>query len=244
MVFQKSNPFPKIDLRERGLRPAGGRRCATGPSSTTVVERCLKQAALWDEVKDRLHELGPGPVRRPAAAAVHRPGAGHRPGGAAHGRAGHRPSTRRARTRIEDLIFELKRDYTIVIVTHNMQQAARVSDATAFFFEGRLVEVGPDRADVHPARPRSRRRTTSPGGSDEPVPPATDTRLRGIDVEAPGPRPGRPAAATCWRWPGRSRRRLQGGPGTAGPRRRPGPRGDRRRHRHRRGWRTTSTRSA
>ena len=71
--------------------------------------------------------------------------------------------------RIEDLIFELKRDYTIVIVTHNMQQAARVSDLTAFFFQGRLIESGPDRPAVHAARRSSRPRTTSPAGSGKPA---------------------------------------------------------------------------
>ena len=104
--------------------------------------RCLKQAALWNEVKDRLHtsalELSGGQQQRlciarslatdPEVLLMDEPASALDP---------------QSTSRIEDLIFELKRDYTIVIVTHNMQQAARVSDSTAFFYEGRVIETGP-----------------------------------------------------------------------------------------------------
>jgi phosphate transport system ATP-binding protein len=107
-----------------------------------ICERCLKQAALWDEVKDRLHtsalELSGGQQQRlciaralatdPDVLLMDEPASALDPASTA---------------RIEDLIFELKRNYTIVIVTHNMQQAARVSDVTAFFYQGRLIECGP-----------------------------------------------------------------------------------------------------
>ena len=107
-----------------------------------IVERCLKGAALWDEVKDRLDDsalnLSGGQAQRlciaralatdPAVLLLDEPASALDPA---------------STSRIEDLIFELKRDYTIVIVTHNMQQAARVSDLTAFFFQGRLIEAGP-----------------------------------------------------------------------------------------------------
>jgi phosphate transport system ATP-binding protein len=105
------------------------------------VELALRQAALWDEVKDKLKESGAGPVRRPAAAPVHRPRGGAEARRAAAGRTdlGARPDLHqphRATGR------ELKRDFTIMIVTHNMQQAARVSDYTAFMYLGDLVEHG------------------------------------------------------------------------------------------------------
>jgi phosphate transport system ATP-binding protein len=150
MVFQKSNPFPK-SIKENilfGPRVAGVRNQAV---LDEIVERCLKQAALWDEVKDRLHvsalELSGGQQQRlciaralatnPDVLLMDEPASALDPASTAH---------------IEDLIFELKRNYTIVIVTHNMQQAARVSDQTAFFFQGRLVEVGPtDQLYTRPA---------------------------------------------------------------------------------------------
>jgi phosphate transport system ATP-binding protein len=141
MVFQKSNPFPKSIFENVvfGPRVAGLRnRVALGE----IAERCLKQAALWDEVKDRLYEsalaLSGGQQQRlciaralatdPDVLLMDEPASALDPASTA---------------RIEDLIFELRRTYTIVIVTHNMQQAARVSDLTAFFFQGRLIEVGP-----------------------------------------------------------------------------------------------------
>jgi phosphate transport system ATP-binding protein len=140
MVFQKSNPFPKSIFENVvfGPRVAGIRDKAF---LSETVERCLRQAALWEEVKDRLHQsaldLSGGQQQRlciaralatdPEVLLMDEPASALDPASTA---------------RIEDLIFELKRNYTIVIVTHNMQQAARVSDQTAFFFQGSLVEVG------------------------------------------------------------------------------------------------------
>jgi phosphate transport system ATP-binding protein len=141
MVFQKSNPFPKTVFENvvYGPRVAGMRDRAR---LQEICERCLRGAALWDEVKDRLDDsalnLSGGQAQRlciaralatdPEVLLLDEPASALDPASTA---------------RIEDLIFELKRDYTIVIVTHNMQQAARVSDLTAFFFEGKLVESGP-----------------------------------------------------------------------------------------------------
>jgi phosphate transport system ATP-binding protein len=140
MVFQKSNPFPKSIFENvvYGPRVAGQNNRAR---LAALVERCLKQAALWEEVKDRLHDsamnLSGGQQQRlciaralatdPEVLLMDEPASALDPA---------------STLRIEDLIFELKRDYTIVIVTHNMQQAARVSDKTAFFFQGRLIENG------------------------------------------------------------------------------------------------------
>ncbi|HVS36871.1 MAG TPA: phosphate ABC transporter ATP-binding protein PstB [Gemmataceae bacterium] len=141
MVFQKSNPFPKSVFENvvYGPRVAG---LNDRSRLMEIVERCLRGAALWDEVKDRLNDsalnLSGGQAQRlciaralatdPEVLLLDEPASALDPASTA---------------RIEDLIFELKRDYTIVIVTHNMQQAARVSDLTAFFFQGRLVEAGP-----------------------------------------------------------------------------------------------------
>jgi phosphate transport system ATP-binding protein len=107
-----------------------------------VVEQSLERAALWKEVKDRLNEsalaLSGGQQQRlciartlatnPDVVLMDEPASALDPASTA---------------RIEDLIFELKQNYTIVIVTHNMQQAARISDATAFFYEGHVIEMGP-----------------------------------------------------------------------------------------------------
>lgn len=140
MVFQKSNPFPKSVFENiaYGPRVAGVRNRAV---LNEIVERCLKQSALWDEVSGRLTDsalqLSGGQQQRlciaralatdPDVLLMDEPASALDP---------------KSTARIEDLIFELKETYTIVIVTHNMQQAARVSDQTAFFFEGRLIEVG------------------------------------------------------------------------------------------------------
>jgi phosphate transport system ATP-binding protein len=140
MVFQKSNPFPKSIFENVvfGPRVAGLRNRAM---LAEICERCLRQAALWNEVKDRLHDsaldLSGGQQQRlciaralatdPEVLLMDEPASALDPASTSH---------------IEDLIFELKRHYTIVIVTHNMQQAARVSDLTAFFFQGNLIEVG------------------------------------------------------------------------------------------------------
>lgn len=140
MVFQKSNPFPKSIFENiaYGPRVAGERSKAR---LYEITERCLQHAALWDEVKDRLDDsalaLSGGQQQRlciaralatePQVLLMDEPASALDPA---------------STSRIEDLIFELKEQYTIVIVTHNMQQAARVSDQTAFFFEGNLVEAG------------------------------------------------------------------------------------------------------
>jgi phosphate transport system ATP-binding protein len=139
MVFQKSNPFPKSIFENvaYGLRINGmaGSRADLAQS----VEESLHRAALWDEVKDRLHEsalaLSGGQQQRlciaralairPDILLMDEPASALDP---------------IATQRIEELVYDLKKSYTIVIVTHNMQQAARVSDYTAFFWLGRLVE--------------------------------------------------------------------------------------------------------
>jgi phosphate transport system ATP-binding protein len=141
MVFQKSNPFPKSIFENiaYGPRVSGMRSRAR---LEEIVEKSLRQSALWEEVKDRLNDsalaLSGGQQQRlciaralatdPDVLLMDEPASALDP-----------TST----LRIEDLIFELKDTYTIAIVTHNMQQAARVSDRTAFFYEGRLVESGP-----------------------------------------------------------------------------------------------------
>jgi phosphate transport system ATP-binding protein len=141
MVFQKSNPFPKSIFENvaYGLR-VGGLRDKAGLAER--VERSLRSAAIWEEVKDRLEEsalgLSGGQQQRlciaralavePEVVLMDEPASALDP---------------IATAKIEDLIHELKERYTIVIVTHNMQQAARVSDQTAFFYMGELVEVGP-----------------------------------------------------------------------------------------------------
>jgi phosphate transport system ATP-binding protein len=140
MVFQKSNPFPKSVFENVVYGPRVGGQ-SNAARLRELAERCLRQAGLWDEVKDRLDEsalnLSGGQQQRlciaralatdPEVLLMDEPASALDP---------------KSTARIEDLIFELKRDYTIVIVTHNMQQAARVSDATAFFYHGHLVESG------------------------------------------------------------------------------------------------------
>jgi len=141
MVFQKPNPFPKSIYENiaYGLRIAGVRQKAV---LDEAVENSLRRAALWEEVKDRLHQsalgLSGGQHQRlciaraiavnPDIILMDEPCSALDP---------------RSTTRIEDLIGELRGDYTIIIVTHNMQQAARVSDFTAFLYEGVLIEYGP-----------------------------------------------------------------------------------------------------
>lgn len=140
MVFQKPNPFPKsifenvaYGLYVNGIKDKSFVR--------NRVETSLQQAALWDEVKDRLHEsalgLSGGQQQRlciaralavePEILLMDEPASALDP---------------IATQKIEELIHELKKQYTIIIVTHNMQQAARVSDVTAFFYMGKLIEVG------------------------------------------------------------------------------------------------------
>ena len=140
MVFQKSNPFPKsiFENAAYGPRIHGTNRKA---ELSRIVEESLRRAALWDEVKERLDQsamdLSGGQQQRlciaralatnPEVLLMDEPASALDPA---------------STSRIEDLIFDLKKRYTIVIVTHNLQQAARVSDLTAFFFEGRLIEFG------------------------------------------------------------------------------------------------------
>jgi len=139
MVFQKSNPFPKSIFENiaYGLRING--MAGNKAELAARIEESLKQAALWDEVKDRLQEsalaLSGGQQQRlciaralavrPDIILMDEPASALDP---------------IATQRIEELVYDLKKAYTIVIVTHNMQQAARVSDHTAFFWLGRLVE--------------------------------------------------------------------------------------------------------
>jgi len=138
MVFQKSNPFPKTIYENvvYSLRVSGQNRKSI---LDEVCESSLKSAALWDEVKDRLTQsamsLSGGQMQRLciARAIANRPQVllMDEPCSALD------PI---ATSKIEELIYELKKDFTIVIVTHNMQQAARVSDWTAFFYMGKLIE--------------------------------------------------------------------------------------------------------
>lgn len=138
MVFQKSNPFPKSIFENvaYGLRLQGVSRTS---ALNAAVEESLRQAALWEEVKDRLHTSGLGLsggqqqrlciaraiAIKPEIILMDEPASALDP---------------IATTRIEELILDLKKDFTIVIVTHNMQQAARISDFTAFFYLGELIE--------------------------------------------------------------------------------------------------------
>lgn len=138
MVFQKPNPFPKTiynnithALKFYGMNSKG--------DLDNVVEESLKHAALWDEVKDRLHDsamsLSGGQQQRlcvartlalrPNVLLLDEPSSALDP---------------ISNSKIEDLIIDLKKDYTIIIVTHNMQQASRIADKTAFFYQGELIE--------------------------------------------------------------------------------------------------------
>jgi phosphate transport system ATP-binding protein len=143
MVFQRSNPFPRTIYENVAFGP----RLNTGASGSdldAVVEGSLRRAALWDEVRDRLRDsalgLSGGQQQRlciaralandPEVLLLDVPASALDP---------------IATQKIEELIYELKTELTIIIVTHNLQQAARVSDATAFFYLGELVEAGPTR---------------------------------------------------------------------------------------------------
>ncbi len=140
MVFQKSNPFPKsiyeniaYGLRIQNIKKKG--------EIDAVVEECLRSAALWEEVKDRLNESALGMsggqqqrlciaralAVRPKILLMDEPCSALDP---------------IATAKIEELINELKKQFTIIIVTHSMQQAARISDRTAFFYLGKLIEYG------------------------------------------------------------------------------------------------------
>jgi len=154
MVFQKSNPFPKSIYENivYSLRIAGqnNRRVLD-----ETVERSLRGAALWDEVKDRLHDSGLGLsggqmqrlciaraiANRPEILLMDEPCSALDP---------------IATAKVEELIHEIKKDYTIVIVTHNMQQAGRCSDKTAFFYMGKLVEFDETRTlFMNPGNPQT-----------------------------------------------------------------------------------------
>ena len=141
MVFQKSNPFPTMSIQENvvvGLKLNGVRNRAL---LNERMEKSLRMAALWDEVKDDLHKpgmsLSGGQQQRlciaraiavePEVLLMDEPASALDP---------------IATMKVEELIHDLKKNYTIIIVTHNMQQASRVSDRTAFFYVGKLIEFG------------------------------------------------------------------------------------------------------
>jgi phosphate transport system ATP-binding protein len=153
MVFQRPNPFPKTIFDNVAYGPALN-ALVSKRDLPDLVERCLRQAALWDEVKDRLEEPGTGlsggqQQRLCIARAL-----------------GNEPEVLLmdepcsaldpiATQKVEELIFDLKQHYTIVIVTHNMQQAARVSDYTGFFDRGELIEF--DETDRLFTKPKQER---------------------------------------------------------------------------------------
>jgi phosphate transport system ATP-binding protein len=154
MVFQRPNPFPKTIFDNVAYGPALN-ALVTKRDLPDLIERCLRQAALWDEVKDRLDEPGTslsgGQQQRLCIARA----------------LGNQPEVLLmdepcsaldpiATQKVEELIFELKQHYTIVIVTHNMQQAARVSDFTGFFDRGELIEFDEtERLFTKPAHERT-----------------------------------------------------------------------------------------
>ncbi len=146
MVFQRPTPFPTMSIADNvaaGLRVAG-RQPKNAADKAAIVEKALRSAALWDEVKDRLKSsplaLSGGQQQRlciartlatePEVMLLDEPTASLDPASS---------------QKVEELVYELRRQITVVIVTHNMQQAARASDRTAFMLSGELVEVGPTR---------------------------------------------------------------------------------------------------
>ena len=157
MVFQRPTPFPTMSIASNvvsGLRVAG-RRPATARARAETIERALHRAALWDEVKDRLdsspNALSGGQQQRlciartlatdPEVMLLEEPTASLDPASS---------------QTVEELVYDLRREITVVIVTHNMQQAARVSDRTAFMLSGELVEVDATRTlFTNPSDPRT-----------------------------------------------------------------------------------------
>ncbi|WP_272507123.1 phosphate ABC transporter ATP-binding protein PstB [Salinibacter grassmerensis] len=152
MVFQKPNPFPKTIYKNVAW---GAEINGYTGDLDALVERSLRQAALWDEVKDQLHssalDLSGGQQQRlciartlavqPDVVLMDEPASALDP---------------IATSKIEETITELKKDYTIVIVTHNMQQASRISDETAFLYMGRLIEMSPtDQLFTRPEKDRT-----------------------------------------------------------------------------------------
>jgi phosphate transport system ATP-binding protein len=144
MVFQRPTPFPTMSIYDNVAAGVRVQRRIPRAELDAIVERSLRQAALWEEVKDRLRAsamaLSGGQQQRlciartvapsPDVILLDEPTSSLDPQGT---------------QRIEELLFELKQAFTIVIVTHNMQQAARVSDTTTFFYLGTMVESGPTR---------------------------------------------------------------------------------------------------
>ena len=172
MVFQRPNPFPTMSIYDNVVAGPQARRGARRrPNCDEIVERCLTPAALWDEVKDKLKQggtsLSGGQQQRlciaralavdPEVILMDEPASALDPV---------------ATLRIEELMLELRGRYTIVIVTHNMQQASRVSDYTAFFSMGEdragyLVEMDRTTSRSSPIPGSGSPRTTSPAGSAE-----------------------------------------------------------------------------
>ena len=154
MVFQRPTPFPTMSICDNVAAGSGRAAAASvrrARETDEIVERALRRAALWDEVKDRLRRRAPS--RSPAASSS---------GSASRARSPPSPEVLLldeptasldpiSTQRIEELVYELRREITIVIVTHNMQQAARVSDRTAFMLLGELIEIGADERAVHHA---------------------------------------------------------------------------------------------
>jgi phosphate transport system ATP-binding protein len=155
MVFQKPTPFPTMSIYDNVAAGLRVMKRLPRRQMNEVVERALRQAALWEEVKDRLEEsalaLSGGQQQRlcvartvapePEIVLLDEPTSALDP---------------KATQRIEELLYQLKRDFTIIIVTHNMQQAARVSDTTAFFYLGEVIEHGStDQIFTRPRNPQT-----------------------------------------------------------------------------------------
>ena len=155
MVFQKPNPFPSMSIKENVLAGLKLTKRMGGKRAMDIVEKALRQAALWDEVKDMLDKPGTslsgGQQQRlciartlavePEVVLMDEPCSALDP---------------IATARIEDLMHSLRNDYTIIIVTHNMQQATRVSQMTGFFLTGELIEYAPtDRLFTSPSDRRT-----------------------------------------------------------------------------------------